>query len=70
MDYGRFDGPSDDDDGGGFVGLDQFDGQCVGWGDLARGQLGNFGRGDLASFRELVGSPGPAVFIAPTGPLT
>jgi hypothetical protein len=62
MQDGRFGGPSDDDGARGFVGLDQFDGDVFDCGDGTAGQLGNFGHGDLASFHELVGSPGPAVF--------
>src|SRR5688572_5363476 len=44
--------PLDDDDGRCLVGLDELDGDGVGSVDLARGQFGNLGHGDLASFRE------------------
>jgi len=35
MQHGRFDGPPNDDDGRGFIGLDQLDSQCVDGSDLA-----------------------------------
>jgi hypothetical protein len=69
MQHGRLDRPGNDDDGRGFVGLDQLDDERVVWlwGELSGGQLGYFGHGisaPIAGIPRPVGSSNP-----PGGPL-
>jgi len=67
--HGGLSRPPDDDACWLLEGFDELDLQLIGGDDLAGGQDGLLGHGDLASFRELAGSPGPVGVDAPAGPL-